>query len=422
MRLPPFSFQDRKFTFLIGATAILTVVSVLMFPAQTLDASALGLHIWWSMVFPALLPFFILCDIVIAYGIAHLLGVLIDPIMRRIFRLPGIAGWALISGALAGSPAGVDAVIQLRRAGRIDQIAGERMMLMSHFANPIFMITIVAVAFLHRPDLAFFICIVHYTSALASAIVFRSYLLSSNHNNKEGLSQLYTPPQLNLWTRLSHALVEARQADQRSFGQVLGEAVSSSLQKLMMIGGTIMMFSVLIELVSVTGITNVLVRILRWFIDGDATLISYMNTSFSGITEVHMGIYTVTQLNQLSIIWKTAILSGMIGWGGLAVHMQVRALLHKTDIRYTPFLLARIVHGFIAMLFVFLLWQPYHSWLATAIPSYESIEMPITRIDATLFWDIYFPWRHSYVFFFVLTFMLAAVIYSSRAKSHAKAK
>jgi sporulation integral membrane protein YlbJ len=419
MRLPPFSFQDRKFTFLIGATAILTVVSVLMFPSQTLDASALGLRIWWNIVFPALLPFFILCDIVIAYGIAHLLGVLIDPMMRRILRLPGIAGWALISGALAGSPAGVDAVVQLRRAGRIDQLAGERIILMSHFANPIFMITIVAVAFLQRPDLAVFICIIHYSSAFASAIMFRSYLLPSNNNEMRGTAQPqpYTHPQNNLWSRLSHALMEARQADQRSFGQLLGEAVSNSLQKLMMIGGTIMMFSVLIELVSVTGITNVLVHILHWVIDGEATRNSYVNTAFSGITEVHMGIYTVTQFNQLSMFWKVAILSGMIGWGGLAVHMQVRALLHKTDIRYTPFLFARIVHGFVSMLFVFLLWQPYHSWFATAIPSYKSMEMTVTFSSPTVFWDIYFPWRHSYVFFFVVTFMLAAVIYSSRSKS-----
>ncbi|MEX2104058.1 MAG: nucleoside recognition domain-containing protein, partial [Bacilli bacterium] len=120
MRFLKLNFHGRIFTFLIGIAAVFTVMSVLIYPSHALDASTQGLRIWWSMVFPALLPFFILCDIVIAYGIAHALGVLIDPLLRKLFRLPGVAGWSLISGVLAGSPAGVEAVVKLRQAGSID--------------------------------------------------------------------------------------------------------------------------------------------------------------------------------------------------------------------------------------------------------------------------------------------------------------
>lgn len=415
MRLPQFNLQGRTFTVFISTAAILTVVSVLKYPAQTLDASALGLRIWWSMVFPALLPFFILCDIVIAYGIAHILGVLIDPLLRRLFRLPGIAGWSLIAGALAGSPAGVEAVVQLRRTGRINQSDAERMTMMSHYANPIFMITIAAVAFLQRPDLAFFICTVHYISAISTAMVFRNYRLSSS--GKELTNELHTASRSTLWSRLTLALEEARQADQRTFGQILGEAVSGSLQKLMMIGGTIMMFSVLLKLLSVTGVSHFFFWLIQWFIQPTVMQASHVDNLFSGVTEIHMGIYAVTQLH-LPIIWKTALLSGMMGWGGLAVHLQVRALLHKTDIRYTPFLFARIVQGFISILLVLLLWRPYQRWFATAIPSYRSDGSLIpTQSATTIFWDVYFPWRDSYVFLFVITLLLAAVIYSSRTPS-----
>jgi len=95
MRFLRIDSHNPIFTILIAIAAIFTVVSVVINPAQTLDASKEGLHIWWSMVFPALLPFFILCDIVIAYGIVHALGVLIDPLLRKTLRLPGIAGWSL---------------------------------------------------------------------------------------------------------------------------------------------------------------------------------------------------------------------------------------------------------------------------------------------------------------------------------------
>ncbi|MEX2416523.1 MAG: nucleoside recognition domain-containing protein [Paenibacillaceae bacterium] len=413
MRFLKLSFHNRIFTFLIGVAAIFTVISVLIYPSQALHASTQGLRIWWNIVFPSLLPFFILCDIVIAYGIAHALGVLIDPLLRRLFRLPGIAGWSLISGMLAGSPAGVETVVKLRQAGRIDQLAGERITMLSHFANPIFMITIVAVAFLQRPELALFICIVHYMSALGCAIMLRNYLLPKDFVVEEN----YNAHTQSIWTKLNLAIQEARQQEQRSFGQLLGEAVTGSLQKLMMIGGTIMIFSVLLELVSVTGISGLCVTIVQWIVPSHSSLINGVDSFISGITEVHIGIYSITQLEYVSIVWKTAALSGMISWGGLAVHMQVRALLHATDIRYTPFLLARIVQSILSVLLALLLWQPYHRWFASTLPSYQSNELHLPVSDITLFWDIYLPWRDSYVVFVLLTFLLAAVIYSSRPRS-----
>ncbi len=413
MRFLKLSYQDRTFTFLIGIIATCTVVGVLAYPSQALAASTLGLRIWWNMVFPALLPFFILCEIVMAYGIAHTLGVLIDPLLRRLFRLPGISGWSFITAILAGSPAGVEVVVKLRKAGRIDQLAGERITMLSHFANPIFMITIVSVAFLQRPELALFICIVHYISVLGCAIIFRNYHLPKDVTGE----QLQDDPLKSIWSKVNMAIHEARQQDQRSFGQLLGEAVSGSLQKLMMIGGTIMMFSVLLELVAVSGISGFFINIIRFLDHPNSLWTTSLDPLIAGLSEVHIGIYSVTQLEHMSILIKTVLLSGMIAWGGLSVHLQVRALLHGTDIRYSPFLLARAVQSVLSILLVFLLWLPYHRWLSPVVPSFLSNEAPSLVVDTMVFWDMYVPWRNSSVIFIVVTFLLAAVIYSNRTRS-----
>ncbi len=414
MRFLKFSFSNRTFTFLIGAIALITVVGVLIYPSQALAASTLGLRIWWSMVFPALLPFFILCEIVFAYGIAHAVGVLLDPLLRRLFHLPGISGWTFITAILAGSPSGVEAVVKLRQQGRIDQITGERITMLSHFSNPIFMISIVAVAFLQRPELALFICIIHYLSVLGCGIIFRNYLLP-----KQPDGELYMRDSTqSIWSKVNIAIKEARQQDQRSFGQLLGEAVSGSLQKLMMIGGTIMMFSVLLELLAVSGISDLFMNIVQRFIHSDSIQTARVDSFIAGLSEVHVGSYSITQQEQMSIVWKTALLCGMMGWGGLAVHLQVRALLHTTDIRYSPFLLARLIQSTLSILLVLLLWLPYHRFLTPVIPSYLNNEAHLLVIDRTIFWDMYVPWRDSSVIFIVLTLLLAAVIYSTRARSN----
>jgi sporulation integral membrane protein YlbJ len=404
MRLLRVRSNSTLFTFLIGMAAILTVLTILLYPSNTLEASTQGLRVWWNMVFPALLPFFILCDIVIAYGISHALGILIDPLLRRLFRLPGIAGWSLISGMLAGSPAGTEAVVKLRQAGTIDQIAAERMMMLTHFANPVFMVTIISVAFLQQPELALFICIIHYISAFGCALLFRNYLLQQECTAENGMtagSSVDKYMTVSVLSKMIRALKAARQQDQRSFGQILGEAVGDSLQKLMMIGGTIIMFSVLLELISIT-----------------LSIPSHaMDSTVSAAAEVHIGAYSISQMKDLPMIWKTAAICGMIGWGGLAVHMQVRALVHSTDIRYSPFLLARLVQSMLSIILVFVIWQPYHHWFPAIVPSYFTYDPMTPIIDTQQFWDIYLPWRNSYFVFIVLTIVLAAVIYSSRHES-----
>lgn len=56
---------------------------------------------------------------------------------------------------------------------------------------------------------------------------------------------------------------ETRLKDNRPFGTLLGDAVTSSIQTLLMIGGFIILFSVINTLLSLTNITDVLATIIK---------------------------------------------------------------------------------------------------------------------------------------------------------------
>ncbi|GIQ64729.1 hypothetical protein PACILC2_32970 [Paenibacillus cisolokensis] len=129
------------------------VASIVRQPDEAFQASLQGLSIWWNLVFPGLLPFLVLAELMAAYGVVQALGVLLEPAMRRLFRLPGEAGFAVAAGWTMGSPAGAEATAALRRRAALSRDEGERLLALSHMPNPVFMLVVVGAGFLRRPEL-----------------------------------------------------------------------------------------------------------------------------------------------------------------------------------------------------------------------------------------------------------------------------
>ena len=89
----------------LGAVlAVALALFMIVEPAATLEASANGLKLWFQAVLPALFPFFVVCDLLVALGVVRFLGVILEPVMRPVFRLPGAAGFVVAMGFTSGFP------------------------------------------------------------------------------------------------------------------------------------------------------------------------------------------------------------------------------------------------------------------------------------------------------------------------------
>jgi len=93
-------------TITLSSITIFVTISIIKFPDDTLDASIRGLNLWWEVVFPSLLPFFITAELLIAFGVVRFLGVLFEPIMRPIFNIPGVGSFGWMMGMASGYPTG----------------------------------------------------------------------------------------------------------------------------------------------------------------------------------------------------------------------------------------------------------------------------------------------------------------------------
>ena len=69
---------------------VLVALSMILLPEPSFKAAERGLTVWWEIVLPALLPFFIAAELLMGMGIVHFMGVFMEPLMRPLFNVPGI--------------------------------------------------------------------------------------------------------------------------------------------------------------------------------------------------------------------------------------------------------------------------------------------------------------------------------------------
>lgn len=359
-----FRTSSRPFTLMLGLLAAAGVISIITYPDQSFQASLQGLRLWWEQVFPALLPVMVATELLLGLGMIHGLGVLLEPLMRRVFRVPGFGGWALAAGLVGGYPLGADAVSKLRKREDIGQAEAERLLSLSHLCNPMLMVGVVGAGFLQSPEAGVMLAILHYASAAAAGLIrrFPESAPASGKRKPDGAPRPAEGSGLRkgkgMSARALRAMQDARSEDGRAFGKLLGDAVSGSIQALMMVGGLIMIFSVTVKIID-----------LRF---GGSALSAWLLRLMPGVLEPHLGAYAFSRTDGWIPSVQAAGIGACLAWSGFSLHAQVLSFMKDTDMRYVPFLRFRLLHAAAAAVLTLFAWEP----LGRLLQGTESVFSP----------------------------------------------
>ena len=136
----------------VGGAALFVGGLALGMPNIALEASIRGVQVWWDVLFPALFPFFVLSELLLGFGVVHFAGTLLDPLMRPLFRLPGIGGFVVAMGFVSGYPVGARLTARLMEQKSVTRVQGERLVEITTTSDPIFLIGAVSVGFFGQPQ------------------------------------------------------------------------------------------------------------------------------------------------------------------------------------------------------------------------------------------------------------------------------
>jgi sporulation integral membrane protein YlbJ len=312
-------------------------LAMFYYPQDVVVSAANGLNIWWKFVLPALFPFFILSELLMGAGFVHFLGVLLEPLMRPLFHLPGRASFVIAMSFTSGIPIGAVLTSKLRQQNVLTREEGERLLTFTCNPSPGFMFGAVASSMMGKPNLGFVLAGSVYISALLIGILFRFYKPEKSN------SRVFAAPSLK---RAYHELRKAQAEENRPFGQLLGDAIRQSVNTILQVGGFIMFFSVLVHLLEVVHITNNFGSIIHWLTGGVITT-QGVTALVTGFLETTLGCRSsIEAFSTLHL--QVGVLAALLGWGGLSAFAQVASFTSMTDLRFAPFIVGRTLHALFA--------------------------------------------------------------------------
>lgn len=379
-------YRSRLLAYFMAFCTVFVTIAMVTYPKDAFDSAIMGLNLWWNVVFPALLPFFILSEILMGIGVVHFIGVLLEPLMRPIFNVPGVGAFAMSMGLASGYP--MDAVItcRFRKNQLCSAVEAERLLSFTNTADPLFMFGAVAVGMFGMPELGATIALAHYISSFLVGVVFRFH--GRSRDNYTNDSPATTG---NILVRAFRALYNARQEDKRSLGQLLGDSVKSSMNTIMLVGGFIIVFSVFIRIMTVVGITDVLNSLFTVFLSFIGYSTNLAPALVSGLLEIDLGTLAASQANA-PLIEKVAVTSAIIAWSGLSVHGQVASIVIESGIRMTPYIAGRLLHAILAAILTVLFLGPaQHVTKLLIIPASttvghsNSLSFWLSRVEQTTY-------------------------------------
>lgn len=340
-----------------------TGLIMLAFPASSWDAAVRGLSIWWDVLFPSLFPFLVVSEVLLGFGIVHFLGKLMDPFMKPLFNIPGSGGFVAAMGFAAGYPVSAKLTAKIREQGLISREEGERLVSFTTSSDPIFLIGAVSVGFFHNSKLAGLLALAHYGGSIIIGLLMRFYgrkpPAKRRQNLKENLPLKVSPePAPDGKSRLKSAILamhEARLEDGRDLGELLLDAITSSLKLMTVIGGLVVLFSVFLETLTVSHFMDLLYGGLRQILPAIGLPQALSEPFMSGLFEVTLGSKHAAAAS-VPLMYKAAAAAFVLSWAGLSVHAQVASILNTTDLRYFPFFIARSVHSILSTVLVFCIW------------------------------------------------------------------
>ena len=205
----------------------------------------------------------------------------------------------LLLSIISGFPSNARNTRTLYNDGMISLDEANHILIFSHFSNPLFILTTVAIFFFNNKNLGIILLISHYLSNIILGILFRK---SFNHNDK----------------------TDTIKDSKKDFGNVFIVAIKKSIDTILLICGIITVFLLISSIISNTFNFNI-----------------YNSMLIKGILEITIGIEALSNLN-LSITYKAVIASCFLAFGGMSVHMQVMSQIVDTDIKYKYFFIGRI--------------------------------------------------------------------------------
>lgn len=321
---------------------------LIIFSNSNLIATKNGLNLWANNVIPSLFPFFVATELLQNTSIVYYLSYFLSKYMKPLFNVPGCSAFAFIMGIISGYPIGSKIVTNLYETNQCTKPEAERMLCFTNNSGPLFIIGTIGSSFYKNSTFGIVLLITHILSAITVGIIFGKF---SKHNkvNNNSYNSKYNRSINNYYYK------KEKHQDNISFnnlGIVLSNSIISSIKSILLIGGFVTLFSVVISILNQSRILLVLCNTISNILHIDYNLV---NGFITGLIEFTNGLYIISNVHQKNISINIILSSFILAFGGLSITMQVLSIISRSKLSIRKYLFAKILHGLIAAFYTFII-------------------------------------------------------------------
>lgn len=261
-------------------------------------------------ILPNIFVFFLITDVLNNYNFPYYLSRLFGNIIEKIYHLPKSCTYIILMSLSSGFPSNAKLIKDALDNKSITSFDATRLLTMTHFSNPLFIIYTVGINFFHDEKVGYLILGCHFITNFFIGFIFRNiYQYEKNDNEIKFTKSL-------------------------PFITLLKTSFMKTAKMLINIFSIIIFFAIISTTIS---------KYLN--------LNSFSNTILSGILEITSGLKLLSKLN-ISKLKAAMIATFFISFGGFSIHMQEISLLSKYKINYFIYLIARLIHASISALLI----------------------------------------------------------------------
>ena len=323
--------MKKNLSFFIFLLLAFLCYEILTESKSILNAASFSLSIWKNNIFPSLFPFFVLSEIMIKYGIPEFIGNILKPFMNKLFKLNSKTAFILIMSIISGNPSNAKYTRELYINKDLNKYEATKILCFSCFSNPLFILGTVSLMFLNNKNVGYLILFCHYIGNIIIGLLIRNYHPSKQEKNKISI------------TKAIDQMHKKRISTNENFGKIFTNSLINSINTLLLILGVM-----------------TICLVFTTIIDNNINLNSILRSVINGTIEMTQGLKYIS-LEALPLKIKTVLSVMILSFGGFSVHLQIISILSDTDIKYLPFLTARITHSIISGILTFILFDTWVS-------------------------------------------------------------
>jgi len=313
---------------------------LLIFSNSNLSSAKTGLSLWANSVVPSLLPFFIATELLGYTNVVSILGKLLNRFMRPIFNVPGEGAFPFVMGIISGYPMGAKIVSNFKSQGICTNEEAERLLAFTNNSGPLFIIGTVGIGLFKDTNTGILLFLTHILACLTVGFLFRWW--KSGRKKRTAFlqdSSNSVPSKVSL----------------SNLGEVLASSIMSAINTVFLIGGFIVLFSVIISILENSGILDAIGSFISPILNIFGIPVSYADGILTGLLELTNGVCSVAGIINKSISTNIIICAFLLGFGGISITLQILSITSKAKISIKPYIIGKILHGLFSALYTYLI-------------------------------------------------------------------